>query len=102
MSTTATTIALIFGTGFTSPLWLTPASLIPNLIANAVVRSDAIYAVVSFITHVTAFAVVFAVGRFVLDLPMVAAAIAGAVIALTVGFGIGNGDERAAARAARY
>ena len=99
MSTTVTTIALIFGAGITVPLWLWPASLIPNLIANAVVRSDAIHAVVRFITHATAFVVVFAFGVVLLGLPFLAAAIAGGVIAVTVGFGVGTGEERALARA---
>jgi small-conductance mechanosensitive channel len=98
MSTTATTIALIFGAGLSVPLWLWLASLVPNLIANAVLGSDspAIHGVVAFITHATAFVVVFTFGLVVLGLPVLAAAIAGGVIALTVGFGVGNRDERAA------
>jgi hypothetical protein len=84
MGTLATTVALTIGAALTAGLWLTLVLWIPGNIVSAVARTDeGEYGVMVLLTLIGAFAVVFAVGVFVLDLPWYAAAIAAAIVGVT-------------------
>lgn len=84
MGTVATTIALILGAAVTAGLWLTLLLWIPGNLVSAFARSnEGEYSAMVLMTLIGAFAAVFLFGIAVLELPWVAAAIAGTLVAVT-------------------